>query len=198
MKPPREANHPPRVVVHGDASQETLRLAAQPGAQLKLDARASTDPDRQSLRFNWFVYPEVGNYAGHVVVEGTNSPLASVRVPRDAAGKSITTIEGLARGEQLARSDSAAAAVTNDILHAYSTRKAELDARDEKGRVKSLPPFLISSDTTYIVALRRLPGEVGAMDGFFAVYSERPKAVGTAPGACAICRCCDAASYGLS
>ncbi|HEY5915456.1 MAG TPA: nucleoside hydrolase-like domain-containing protein, partial [Verrucomicrobiae bacterium] len=92
VKPPREANHPPRVVVNGDASQKTLRLAAQPGPELKLDACASTDPDRQSLRFNWFVYPEAGNYAGHVVIEGTNLPLASVRVPRDAAGKLIHVV----------------------------------------------------------------------------------------------------------
>jgi hypothetical protein len=47
------ANHPPVPRVAGE-SVRTIRR----GETVKLDASASTDPDKQPLRFEWFFYPE--------------------------------------------------------------------------------------------------------------------------------------------
>ena len=52
VKPVAAANHPPQVVVNGVAGSQCLRLQAKTGADLKLDARGSRDPDgdRSELR----------------------------------------------------------------------------------------------------------------------------------------------------
>jgi hypothetical protein len=91
VKPFNEANHPPRVVLNGVRGSEVLRLRAKAGTKLKLDAGATSDPDGQRLRFEWFHYPEPGTYRGQVQIEGTTA-VATVRVPDDAGGKSFHVI----------------------------------------------------------------------------------------------------------
>jgi hypothetical protein len=66
------ANHPPVARVAGD-----LRRAAKSGERIELDARASSDPDGQPLRFEWLHYPEPGSHRGPAIeMHGTNSPRA--------------------------------------------------------------------------------------------------------------------------
>jgi hypothetical protein len=58
IKPPREANHPPRPkLAHAE------RLAAKPGQRVALSAAGSTDPDGDVLRYEWFYYGEAGSLA---------------------------------------------------------------------------------------------------------------------------------------
>ena len=92
VKPVEEANHPPHLVVNGVEGRESLRLQADAGAELKLDARATRDPDGDRLSYEWFVYPEPGTYRGPVAILGTNAELATVRVPDDASGQTIHVI----------------------------------------------------------------------------------------------------------
>lgn len=92
VKEPTQANHPPRVTVNEDSSQEPLLLTAQPGAEVTLDAAGSTDPDGDTLRFDWFVYPEAGTYGGPVELRGTNTARAVLHVPNDAQGSSLHVI----------------------------------------------------------------------------------------------------------
>src|SRR3546814_4850241 len=54
-----QANHPPVARLQG-----ALRRTVRPGATITLDASSSTDPDGQSLRFEWVYYPEAGTYRG--------------------------------------------------------------------------------------------------------------------------------------
>lgn len=89
VQPFKAANHPPRVIVNEDNSTEVLRIHARPGQELVLDAQATKDPDGDAVRFNWLVYPEPGTYRGRVSVQSSNEPLARVRVPEDAAGKTF-------------------------------------------------------------------------------------------------------------
>jgi hypothetical protein len=86
------ANHAPSVVLNGVEGTEVLRLRARSGQSVKLDCTGTKDPDGQPLDYEWFIYPEAGTYRGEVVIEQTNSPMATVRVPRDAAGKSIHAV----------------------------------------------------------------------------------------------------------
>jgi hypothetical protein len=91
VKPFREANHPPIVVVNGNEGREILRWTVAPGP-LKLTAAGSSDPDGQKLAYQWFVYPEAGTYRGEVPIIDPDSPEARIQVPADAAGKTIHVI----------------------------------------------------------------------------------------------------------
>ncbi len=92
VKPFEEANHPPQVGVNGVEGNECLRLQADAGAEIKLDARATRDPDGNVLSYEWFVYPEPGTYRGQVTISGANTEAATVRVPGDAAGHTIHVV----------------------------------------------------------------------------------------------------------
>ncbi|MGO9202933.1 MAG: nucleoside hydrolase-like domain-containing protein [Limisphaerales bacterium] len=92
VRPVAEANHPPQVVVNGEAGSHCLRLQADAGTDLKLDARGSRDPDGDRLSYEWFVYPEPGTYRGPLTILGANNELATVHVPDDAAHRTIHVV----------------------------------------------------------------------------------------------------------
>jgi Protein of unknown function (DUF1593) len=83
-QPYAKANHPPRVVVNGVTGDSPMRLTARTGSRLKLDASASTDPDRQRLDFRWFAYPEAG-FTGA-------APNATVRIDQPASPRPVITV----------------------------------------------------------------------------------------------------------
>jgi len=58
---PGAANHNPLVVVNGSAGREPLKLEAEVGVPLTLDAAGTKDPDGDALRLEWFYYPEAGS-----------------------------------------------------------------------------------------------------------------------------------------
>jgi hypothetical protein len=55
-----EGNHPPTVVVNGEAGISPLAYSLAEGASLRLDATASTDPDGDVLAFRFIAYAEAG------------------------------------------------------------------------------------------------------------------------------------------
>jgi hypothetical protein len=89
VKPVREANHPPQAVVDRDATGQILERAASAGSTVRLSAQGSTDPDRDALAYEWFVYPEAGTYRGKVELANVAGLDVDVSVPDDAAGKTI-------------------------------------------------------------------------------------------------------------
>jgi hypothetical protein len=91
VKGPAEANHPPAVVLQGDASRRVLELEAKAGAEVRLSAAGSTDPDGHALAFRWWIYREAGTYAGEAAVAGGGAE-ATLHVPADAAGREIHVI----------------------------------------------------------------------------------------------------------
>ncbi len=92
VKPVKEANHAPLIVVNGVEGREVIWLLPAVGAALKLDAAGSRDSDGDRLSYEWFVYPEAGTYARTVRIDGTASPTATVHIPADAAGKEIHVV----------------------------------------------------------------------------------------------------------
>jgi hypothetical protein len=128
VKPFREANHPPRVVVNGVGGQSVLRLhmSLDAEASVQLDASGSTDPDGSYLDFAWFVYPEAGTYRGPVTIEGGTSAVATVRLPRNVVDETVHVI----------------AAVTDDgnpPLTRY--RRAVITASDAASARRIIAPF---------------------------------------------------------
>jgi hypothetical protein len=56
------ANHPPQVKLRGDPLRH-----AKPGERVELDVSESSDPDHNTLRFQWIYYPEPGTFRGRDV-----------------------------------------------------------------------------------------------------------------------------------
>ena len=83
IKAPKEANHPPIPRLgHAD------RLTVRPGERVDLNAEGTTDPDGDSLSYQWFYYNEAGDFplaAGHtgqpLHIENADQPRASFTVP---------------------------------------------------------------------------------------------------------------------
>lgn len=78
VKPREQANHPPVARVRGE-SRRTVRTEEV----VQLDASGSSDPDGQTLRYEWVYYPEPGSYRGAPVeVRDAGSARASFIAPK--------------------------------------------------------------------------------------------------------------------
>jgi hypothetical protein len=84
-----EANHPPIPVLNGDGSLRYLEIIAKPGKKIKLDATGSSDIDGGGLSYKWKYYPEAGTYSGDVKIKNSESITASLKIPKDALGKTL-------------------------------------------------------------------------------------------------------------
>jgi hypothetical protein len=89
-----EANHSPVAMLNGTTYDDatSVSIDATPGSVISLDATGSTDPDKNSLSYNWWVYKEVGSYGKAVNISDATSVKASMPVPSDALGKTIHVI----------------------------------------------------------------------------------------------------------
>ena len=85
-------NRNPIVVVNGDSSQASIKLAPAPGASVTLDASATHDPDGDKLTYSWWVFTEAGSYTNEVTILASDSNRAIVEVPADSAGKTFHVI----------------------------------------------------------------------------------------------------------
>jgi hypothetical protein len=78
-----EANHPPAPrLAHTD------NLTVRAGEYFKLDASGTTDPDGDSMSYDWFEYPEAGTYPERLGFV-SNLYSASVRAPQVEAPQTI-------------------------------------------------------------------------------------------------------------
>jgi hypothetical protein len=89
VQPPNAANHPPRVILNGRPANAPLRIEAAPGSLLTFDTTGTSDPDGDQVRFEWMAYREPGTYDGPLALEKTNSPNLSLRIPPDAASRTL-------------------------------------------------------------------------------------------------------------
>jgi hypothetical protein len=64
IKSYRRANHNPTVRVDGKRGTQPVRIDAQVGQHLTLDASGTRDPDGDRLRYRWFAYNEAGAGSG--------------------------------------------------------------------------------------------------------------------------------------
>jgi hypothetical protein len=76
------ANHNPIAVLNGDRTKSILEISATNGATIALSAEGTSDPDGNSLRTMWWIYPEAGNISG-ATLTATNGLQTEVHLPQN-------------------------------------------------------------------------------------------------------------------
>ena len=92
VKPPGQANHPPRPVVNGSAGLEVIRVKAKPGQTVRLSAEGTRDPDGDGLSYEWWHYKDVGSYGKAVAIPDATGRDVAVPMPQDAGGHALHII----------------------------------------------------------------------------------------------------------
>ncbi len=92
VKPFEEANHHPVAVFNGDASNTIVRINANAGEIINLDASLSKDSDGDALNYSWWVYKEAGTYAGDIHIENSTEAKTQLYIPTGATGSQIHLI----------------------------------------------------------------------------------------------------------
>ena len=92
VKEPGEVNHEPVAVVNGDQSNNIIRLKANPGDVISLDASGSFDPDGDELTFHWFRYDTADNYRGNLEIGDPTNAALQINVPEDLGNANIHLI----------------------------------------------------------------------------------------------------------
>lgn len=92
LKNPDEVNHEPIAVINGDKSNNLIKLQLKRNKKIKLDASASTDPDGDTVSYNWFFYKEASDYTGAISIKDPSSAIQRITLPKDIGKKSIHLI----------------------------------------------------------------------------------------------------------
>lgn len=85
-------NRNPVVIVNNKKGMAILNLSPKTGQTVKLDASKSFDPDNDQLTFHWWMLPEAGTFAGKVNLLDSDTSIAKVIIPDDAAGQTFHII----------------------------------------------------------------------------------------------------------
>ena len=83
VKSYEEANHNPMPVVNGVPGKEIVRIEAEPGTTVVLNAAGTKDPDGDALSYDWSYYAEPGGFEGEVTINGQDQREARFTVPND-------------------------------------------------------------------------------------------------------------------
>ena len=75
------ANHNPIAVLNGDHTKNVLTISATSGVTITLSAQGTSDPDGNSVRTTWWIYPEAGNISG-AMLTATEGLKTEIHLPQ--------------------------------------------------------------------------------------------------------------------
>jgi hypothetical protein len=87
-----KANHTPVAALNGERSRRVVELRARPGETVRLSAEGSRDPDGNSLRMRWFVYPEAGTFRGEIRLSTADGLATQFAAPDVAEPQTVHVI----------------------------------------------------------------------------------------------------------
>ena len=76
------ANHNPVAAFKNDKSKAVANLRAKSGETIELSAAGTSDPDKDKLSYQWFIYSEAGNYNGTINIRNNTEKEASFIAPK--------------------------------------------------------------------------------------------------------------------
>lgn len=79
----------PIIILNGDRSVKPLRILAQAGQQIVLDASQTYDAEGDALTFSWWQQTEGGHYGKSLTDSTSTSSAISLTIPADAVGQEI-------------------------------------------------------------------------------------------------------------
>ncbi|MEM6687878.1 MAG: nucleoside hydrolase-like domain-containing protein [Planctomycetota bacterium] len=86
------ANHPPKVVVDGDATREVLTRRVRPGESVTLSAEESSDPDGDRLQFQWWRYQDADNLKNEIFLDQSPDGRVRFAVPKESKAGEVHLI----------------------------------------------------------------------------------------------------------
>lgn len=92
VKSVKGTNHHPLAVVTDDCTSNVIRLKVDRNKPIMLDASKSTDPDGDSLSFNWWIYSVVAKSGNGVQIENPNSSVTALNFDSSYSGKEVHII----------------------------------------------------------------------------------------------------------
>ncbi len=98
VRPPAEANHPPRVTLPNVADHEVFEITVNPGKRVQLSFKVE-DPDGDRWNTGWWPYREAGSGGLHLDFESFGSSEITWKAPNRAGGSEHWVLEVTDHGE---------------------------------------------------------------------------------------------------